>query len=83
MANKIELLEKVKQLLELANNRNTNQGLKVYEGALKKIDDASTQKEIDDLVKKLNHALSRIEAHGHFTNEEYQIVKEIRQLSHH
>jgi hypothetical protein len=80
MADKIELLGKVKKLLELASNRNTSQGLKIYEGALKKIGDASTQNEIDDLVKKLDHALSGIEAHGHFTNEEYEVVKEIRQL---
>ena len=80
MADKIELLVKVKKLLELANNRNTSQGLKIYEGALKKIGDASTQNEVDDLVKKLGHALSGIEAHGHFTNEEYEVVKEIRQL---
>ena len=80
MDKKIELLEKVKKLLKFANDRNTNQGLKIYEGAIKKIGDASTQEEVYDLVKKLDHALSGIEAHGHFTSEEYQIVKEIRQM---
>lgn len=81
MIEKSELLNYVSKLLKSAQDRSTNQGVKIYEGALKKIGETSTQSEIDDLVKKLNHALSGIEAHGHFTSEEFEVVKGIRSMS--
>lgn len=81
MIEKTELLAQVSKLLKSAQDRSTNQGIKIYEGALKKIGEASTQSEIDDLAKKLNHALSGIEAHGHFTSEEFEVVKGIRSMS--
>ena len=81
MIEKIELLSHVRKLQEYAQNRNTLQGVKIYEGALKKIGEASAQSEIDDLACKLKHALAGIEAHGHFTSEEFEVVKNIRSMS--
>ena len=80
MIDKDTLLAYIAKLLELAKARDTKQGVKVYEGALKKIGDASSQDEVDDFFEKLKHALIGIEAHGHFTNEEFKVVKAIRAL---
>ncbi len=81
MIDKDRLLTHISRLLELAKARDTNQGVKVYEGALKKIGESSSQSEVDDFFGKLNHALTGIEAHGHFTNEEFEVVKAIREMS--
>ena len=75
-----ELLAQVLKLLKYAQDRYTNQGVEIYEVTLKKISEASTQNEIDDLAKKLNHALVGIEAHGYFTSEEFEVVKGIRSM---
>ena len=81
MIDKNLLLAHVTRLLELAKARDTNQGVIVYEGALKKIREASSQSEIENFAEKLKHALTGIEAHGYFTNEEFEVVKAIRAMS--
>ena len=81
MIDKNTLLAHVGRLLELAKARDTNQGVKVYEGALKKIGEASSQSEVEIFAEKLRHALGGIEAHGHFTSEEFEVVKAIRAMS--
>jgi hypothetical protein len=81
MIDKNILLDHVGRLLELAKARDTNQGVKVYEGALKKIGEASSQSEIDSFAEKLKHALAGIEAHGYLTDEEFEVVKEVRAMS--
>ncbi|OMH36538.1 hypothetical protein [Motiliproteus sp. MSK22-1] len=81
MIDKNALLAYVARLLELARARDTSQGIRVYEGAIKKIGEASSQDEVENLSEKLKHALAGIEAHGHFTNEEFEIVKDIRAMS--
>ena len=80
MIDKTKLLALVRKLQKSAQNRKTNQGVKIYQGALEKIEKASTQIEIDALARKLNHALAGIEAHGHFTSEEFKVVKCIRSI---
>lgn len=81
MINKNALLTYVTQLLELARARNTAQGINVYEGAIKKIEEASSQEDIEKIFDKIKQALAGIEAHGHFTNEEFEMVKEIRAMN--
>lgn len=81
MIDKSTLLSHIGKLLDLANARDTQQGVKVYEGALKKIGEASSQAEVEDFFKKLEHALNGIEAHGHFTQKEFEVVKAIRSMS--
>ena len=79
--NKKKLLcEKVARLLDLAKSRNTKQGFIVYEGVLKKLDNLSSESEVDELLNKFKKALSGIEAHGYFTSEEFKVVEEIRSL---
>ncbi|HAS6934888.1 hypothetical protein ABMX64_20305 [Vibrio vulnificus] len=80
MIDKNLLLDHVARLLELAKARDTNQGVKVYEGALKKIREASSQNEVENFAEKLKLALTGIEAHGYFTNEEFEVVKAIRAM---
>ncbi len=80
MINKQKLQEKISELLNSANKRQTTQGIKVYEGALKKIGCVNTDDELEELTKKLVKALNGMEAHGYYTDEEYIIVKEIREM---
>jgi len=80
MDEKIKLLKNLDKLIKLAHGRKTTQGLTVYEGAISKIANVYTRADLNILLEKLNHALSGIEAHGHFTSDEYQIVQEIRRM---
>ena len=81
MIDKNTLLAHVARLLELARARDTSQGVNVYEGALKKIGEASSQDEVEIVSERLKHALAGIEAHGYFTTEEFEVVKAIRAMS--
>lgn len=81
MTDKNTLAVNVARLLDLAKARGTNQGVKIYEGALKVIEEASSQEEVEILAEKLKHALAGIEAHGHFTNEEFELVRAIRAMN--
>lgn len=81
MIDKNTLLNHIARLLELAKRRDTNQGLNVYGGALKKIGEASSQDEIENFSEKFKSVLAGIEAHGYFTTEEFEVVKAIRAMS--
>jgi len=81
MIDKNELLGHIDQLQKYAKARDTSQGVKVYEGAFKKIVMSISQDEVDDYFVKLKHALAGIEAHGYFTKEEFEVVKDIRAMS--
>lgn len=81
MIDKNTLLAHVARLLELAKARDTNQGVNVYEGALKKVGETSSQDEVEKFSEKFKPTLAGIEAHGHFTNEEFEVVKAIRAMS--
>ena len=80
MIDKERILRNLQLLLISAIKRNTKQGVVVYEGAQKMITEASTDDEIKAVLEKLYAALSGIEAHGFFTDEEYELVTDIRNL---
>lgn len=80
MIDKDTLVSHTNRLLQLASIRGTNQGVKVYETMLERLRNAATQEEVDDCADRLKHALAGIEAHGHFTQEEFKIVEAVREL---
>lgn len=78
MITKTEIREAVSFLLESARNRDTSQGVLVYTNILEMIDAAHDDKAVCELLGKLNRSLAGIEAHGDFTNEEYERVLLLR-----
>ena len=80
MIDKDILFSYASRLLELASARGTNQGVVVYAAMLEKLRNASSQDEVNDCARALKRALNGIEAHGHFDQEEYRIVKAVREL---
>ena len=80
MSYKNSLVHNVGTLLEMARARDTNQGVELYEWTLKRIEEASSQGEIEILADGLRDALAGIEAHGHFTNDEFDVVELIRAM---
>ncbi|KUI98257.1 hypothetical protein [Vibrio sp. MEBiC08052] len=75
-----ELEYNLDKLNELAASRNSKQGVKVYEGALDKLRKVKSTDEFNELLDKVLKALSGIEAHGFFTDEEYECVTNIRSI---
>lgn len=75
-----ELEHNLEKLNELAVSRNSPQGIKVYEYALDKIREIKTADEFNELLDKILKTLSGIEAHGFFTDEEYEHVTKIRNM---
>ncbi|SIO92517.1 hypothetical protein [Vibrio spartinae] len=75
-----ELEYNLDKLNELAVSRNSQQGIKIYEGALDKLKKVKNTDEFNELLDKVLKALGGIEAHGSFTNEEYECVKNIRNI---
>lgn len=80
MIDKDILFSHVSKLLELAYARSTQQGVVVYAAILEKLKHTSSQDEVNDCAYSLQRALNGIEAHGYFTQEEYGIVKAVREL---
>lgn len=80
MDNKNIISVYINELLALAQERNTEQGVRVYNGVLEKINEIDSQAELDELIVKFKNFLSSVEAHGYFTIEEYKIVDAIREL---
>lgn len=78
MINKQQLAHQIQALLDSAIHRHTSQGIKVYEEGLKKLNTISSQNELHNLLIRVNKALSGIEAHGYFTDDEFKIVEELR-----
>lgn len=76
--NKEELAECVRGLLNSAKSRSTSQGVSVYDAILKQVSGSGDDKKVEEVRKKLENALNGMEAHGHFTNEEFSIVKKNR-----
>ncbi|CCN73219.1 hypothetical protein [Vibrio nigripulchritudo] len=75
-----EFEKNLQQLKNSAINRNTQQGIKVYDWALDSLSKASSEDEFNNILKKVKNALGGIEAHGEFTDEEFQAVTSIRQI---
>jgi hypothetical protein len=77
---KQDIIIHIENLLKLAESRSTKQGVLVYENILSKLKNENNVQKIQEMLIILNRTLSGIEAHGYFTNDEYQHVKELRNL---
>ena len=69
-----------RSLLASALSRVTEQGLVVFRKALVLLDEASSETDTLSVLTKLNKALVGIEAHGYLTSEEFEWVKELRNI---
>lgn len=78
MKNKI--LNLVKILLDSALLRGVEQGVAVFRKSIDFLDGCTSEQEVFDALVKLNKALAGIEAHGHLTEEEFILVKELREM---
>ncbi len=72
------LKSRVHKLLELATERNTKQGVIIFESVLNKLDKPMNELEKKELLESFKKALTGMEAHGHFTKDEFEIVTSIR-----
>ena len=75
---KSKIVSAVQSLLSSAQDRGTDQGVLVYTSVLDLLDRATVDAEIRDILGKLNRSLTGIEAHGHFTDEEFCVVQFLR-----
>jgi hypothetical protein len=74
MIPKSEIHQAVTFLLNSARNRDTSQGVLVYTKILEMLDAASDEQAVVELLGKLNRSLEGMEAHGHFTEQEFERV---------
>lgn len=70
----------IQTLLVSAQNRKTNQGIKIYKLALEQLNMAESDGEVLDVLSRLKAALKGIESHGFFTFNESKVVAEIQTL---
>jgi hypothetical protein len=77
---KAPVVEAVRQLLHLAETRNTRQGLMTYSWALEELGAANSDEELRATLNKLYRQLSGINAHGYFTPQEQQIVDNLYEI---
>lgn len=80
MKNRAFFIELVEQLRDQVNERDASQGLQVYEEILKKGYSIDSEIEFLNLYKKFLRALAGMEAHGYFTDQEYELIEKIRAL---
>ncbi len=78
MIDKNDILEAVSFLLRSANERGTSQGLVVYTKIVEMLNDAKDNDTVEEILGKLNRALAGIEAHGDFTDKEFEKVLFLR-----
>ena len=79
--NKSDIVKAVNSLLNSALKRDTAQGVLVYEFTLDRLLSANSGEQLQKILVELNKALTGIEAHGYFTDEEFNIVKSLRKLA--
>jgi len=70
----------VQFILSSALKRNTEQGKLVCEETLRKLHSSKTKQVLFETLCKFNKAFLGIEAHGYLTDEEYKIIKELREV---
>ena len=75
---KPKIVSAVQSLLSSAQDRDTDQGVFVYNKALELLAHASTDDEVRSILGKLNRSLAGIEAHGYFTDDEFRIIQNLR-----
>ncbi len=76
--NKTPLVAAVESLLASARDRNTEQGILVLESILQELDSTNSADGLAEIHAGLNRSLAGIEAHGHFTDEEYKLIQSLR-----
>ena len=72
-----EVIDCLLQIITSTKNRDSEQGVKVFNVFIEKL---RLGKEAGSLLTELIRHLSGIEAHGHFTDEEYKSVNRIKEL---
>jgi hypothetical protein len=81
MKNIIE--EKINFIYQSARQRETEQGILVCKSALEKFSASSTEAATKDILCKFNQDFFGIEAHGHLTQKEFEVIKELKELEKH
>lgn len=81
MKDRLEILSHLEFLLDSAESRSTEQGANTYTEFVASLAAATSKTEMTWILSRLDRHLSGIEAHGHFTNREYEAVIKIRDLS--
>jgi hypothetical protein len=74
------LIQHIEALLIAARNRQTSQGVKIYEMALDQLRAAESDSAVMDVLLRLKAALQGIETLGFFPADEYRIVEKIQAL---
>ena len=74
------LIGYIEALLFAANNRNTSQGVKIYELALDQLESADSDKAVLEILSRLKESLIGMDTHGYFPPSEYDLVKKILSL---
>lgn len=80
MAIKSEILILVNKLLKSAKSRGTEQGVIVYQLIIEELAGETSSDKVVDSLKSLNRSLAGIEAHGHYTDSEFELVQELRSI---
>ncbi|RXJ94108.1 hypothetical protein CRV00_07725 [Malaciobacter molluscorum] len=75
-----ELEYNLEKLEKLTTSRDSIQGLKIYKDALTKLKQIKRIDDFHEILNQVLKALSGIEAHGFFTDEEYEYVTKIRKI---
>ena len=70
----------VEALLLSAENRGTNQGVLIFNKVLELLEQSNTHDESVEILCKLNKALVGIEAHGDLTDDEFTVVRQLRDI---
>jgi hypothetical protein len=71
----VEIL--VRNLLNSAQARGTNQGVFVFKKSIQLLTAARSDKDVLEILRKLNKATTGIYAHGYFTQTEQEWVNEL------
>ena len=75
------VMECVEALLDAAKQRNTSQGVKIYEIALNQLQAADSDSSVQEILSRLKETLKGIDSHGYYPPKEYELVKKILSLS--
>ena len=78
MITRSEMRDAVEFLLDSAKIRDTSQGVVVYVKILQMLDSAQDEEALIELLGKLNRSLQGMEAHGYFTEQEFERVLLLR-----
>jgi prephenate dehydratase len=77
---KEKIIECLKELIESAQARKTEQGIVTYKAFIDSLQKSSNEAELKEIIKHLTQNLSGISAWGFYTKEENQSVHKIFSL---